>query len=117
MVVERGIADKTVEQSAAAVQASRPRLFYLDNLKVLLIMPVVMHHAGQPCGPGGDWPIAPGPLPGIDLLLMSLFFVVNSAFFMGLFFLISAYFLPGSYDRKGSGQLVIRQIPVVKDVL
>jgi glucan biosynthesis protein C len=82
------------------------RLFFLDNLKVLLIVLVVMHHAGQPYGPGGDWPIAQEQIPDIDLLLMSLFFIVNASFFMGLFFMISAYFLPGSYDRKGPAQFM-----------
>ena len=106
MVDELGVSDKTAEQAAVAMQAPKKRLFFLDNLKVLLIVLVVMHHAGQPYGPGGDWPIAAEPLPDINLLVMSLFFVVNSAFFMGLFFMISAYFLPGSYDRKGPAQIL-----------
>lgn len=33
-----------------------------------------------------------------------MFFSINMAFFMGLFFLISAYFLGSSYERKGSGK-------------
>ena len=33
------------------------------------------------------------------------FCAVNQAYFMGLFLLISAYFVPGSYDRKGAGRL------------
>jgi glucans biosynthesis protein C len=101
---DQSIAEKTAKAVAAAKETLKTRLYYLDNLKVLLIVLVVMHHAGQPYGPGGDWPIAPEPLSEINLLVMSLFFVVNSAFFMGLFFMISAYFLPGSYDRKGPAQ-------------
>jgi len=31
---------------------------------------------------------------------------VNMSFFMGLFFMISAYFLPGSMDRKGSAKFM-----------
>ena len=30
----------------------------------------------------------------------------NQAFFMGLFLLIGAYFVPGSYDRKGAGHFL-----------
>jgi surface polysaccharide O-acyltransferase-like enzyme len=65
---------------------------------VALIVLVVAHHAGQSFGPtGGAWPIynverAP---------ILDSFFTVNAAFFMGLFFLISAYFLPASFERKG----------------
>jgi len=34
------------------------------------------------------------------------FCAVNQAYFMGLFLLISAYFVPGSYDRKGTGRFL-----------
>ena len=39
-----------------------------------------------------------------DLLLM--FFALNAAFFMGFFFLISGYFIEGSYDRKGAAKFL-----------
>jgi surface polysaccharide O-acyltransferase-like enzyme len=76
------------------------RLFFIDSLRVLIICLVVAHHAGQAYGPtGGDWPIfSPERTP-----LLGPFFPVNAAFFMGLFFLISGYFVPGSFDRKGAG--------------
>lgn len=31
------------------------RLYFIDNLKIALIMLVVAHHAGQAYGPGGWW--------------------------------------------------------------
>ncbi|MBN1152342.1 MAG: acyltransferase family protein [Dehalococcoidia bacterium] len=34
------------------------------------------------------------------------FCAINQAYFMGLFLLISAYFVPGSYDRKGAGRFL-----------
>jgi len=76
------------------------RLYFIDSLRILLISMVVAHHAGQAYGPtGGDWPIfSPERTP-----LLGPFFPVNAAFFMGLFFLISGYFIPGSFDRKGVG--------------
>jgi len=79
------------------------RLFFVDSLRVLLISLVVAHHAGQTYGPtGGDWPIfSPERTP-----LLGPFFPVNAAFFMGLFFLLSGYFIPGSFDRKGAGIFV-----------
>ncbi|CAM2006859.1 acyltransferase family protein [Acanthopleuribacter pedis] len=75
------------------------RLGYLDNLRIFVTILVVAHHAGQAYGPtGGDWPIfeevrAPWLLP---------FFATNAAWFMGLFFLLSGYFTPASFDRKGA---------------
>ena len=53
----------------------------------------------------GDWYYREGGQP--DFLTDALggwFCAVNQAYFMGLFLLISAYFVPGSYDRKGPGR-------------
>jgi Acyltransferase family. len=85
----------------AVVAAPKSRVYFLDSLKVLLAVLVVLHHAGQPYGPGGDWWVASEPLDALDFIVLGLFFSINSAFFMGLFFMISAYFVPGSADRKG----------------
>ena len=81
------------------------RLAFLDTLKVGLTILVIAHHAGQAYGPtGGAWPIfSPERSP-----LLGPFFGVNAAFFMGLFFLISGYFLPPALDRKGV-------VPFLKD--
>jgi peptidoglycan/LPS O-acetylase OafA/YrhL len=79
------------------------RLDYIDTLRVLLTILVVAHHAGQAYGPtGGAWPIFNDQRAAV----LGPFFAVNAAFFMGLFFLISGYFLPGAYDRKGTGPFV-----------
>jgi glucans biosynthesis protein C len=84
--------------AAAPVPAPRPRLWFLDNLKVWLTFLVIAHHAGQAFGgTGGFWHYE-NPTRWAEL---GFFFWVNASFFMGLFFFISAYFLPGSYDRKG----------------
>ena len=75
------------------------RLYFIDSLRVLLVSLVVAHHAGQAYGPtGGDWPIfSPERTP-----LLGPFFPVNAAFFMGLFFLISGYFIPGMLHKGES---------------
>jgi glucans biosynthesis protein C len=100
------------------MQAAGTRLYYIDNLRILLAVLVVMHHAGQPYGPGGAWWIPSEPSQLIDTLVLGSFFVVNMSFFMGLFFMISAYFVPGSYERKGAAtffkdRLVRLGIPLV----
>ncbi len=79
------------------------RLVFLDNLKVLLIALVVFHHAGQAYGPtGGYWDIQDPS----RFALLGPFFAVNASFFMALFFFISAYFFPQSYDKKGAGAFI-----------
>ena len=81
------------------------RLFYLDNLKVCLTVLVIFHHAGQAYGDGGGWAYTPSN-PAEVMPWIWHFFSVNAAFFMGLFFLISGYFVPASYDRQGVKQFV-----------
>lgn len=84
------------QQEVHAPKASR--MAFLDNLKGFLAILVVMHHAGQPYGPtGGQWPL----FHAERFRLLGPFFHTNASFFMGLFFLISGYFVHAAYDRKG----------------
>ncbi len=79
------------------------RTAFLDNLKVFLTFLVVMHHAGQPYGPtGGSWPL----FHAEKFRLLGPFFHINASFFMGLFFLISGYFLQAAYERRGPGGFI-----------
>ncbi len=75
-----------------------PRLWYLDRLKVALTFLVIAHHVGQAYGATGGFWYFENPE---RWRYLGFFFWVNSSFFMGLFFFISAYFVPGSYERKG----------------
>lgn len=75
----------------------KERLYFLDNLKIFLVLLVVVHHVGQPYGgSNGFWYYVSN-----DHLNLGRFFSVNAGFFMSLFFLISAYFVPSSFERKG----------------
>ena len=85
------------------------RLFYLDNLKVCLTVLVIFHHAGQAYGDGGGWAYAPSN-PAEVMPWIWHFFSVNAAFFMGLFFLISGYFVPASYDKQGASLFVQKKL-------
>lgn len=81
-----------------AAPSSPPRDTSFDMLKLFLAVLVVFHHAGQAYGPtGGSWPI----MHAEKFRPLGPFFHINASFFMGLFFLISGYFLPPAYDRKG----------------
>ncbi len=83
------------------------RLVFFDTLKMVLVILVVAHHAAQPYGPtGGEWPLA----HAMRARMLGPFFHVNASFFMGLFFLISAYFLPAAYDRKGAKRLLVDRV-------
>jgi peptidoglycan/LPS O-acetylase OafA/YrhL len=86
----------------------RKRLYYLDNLKVFLIILVIIHHVGQAYGStGGSWFYS---YPGERVKPLELFFLFNASFFMGLFFFISGYFFPGSFDRHGARKFIIDKL-------
>src|SRR5690606_22230927 len=46
------------------------------------------------------------PPADASAVLLDVLVVLDQAFFMGAFFLISALFVPGSYDRKGAGRFL-----------
>ena len=85
------------------------RLYYLDNLKVCLTVLVIMHHAGQAYGNGGGWPYTPSN-PAEFMPWIWHFFSTNAAFFMGLYFFISGYFVPRSFDKQGTKQFVQKKL-------
>ena len=68
----------------AALPAEEPgkRVFFADNLRTWMVILVVLQHLAEIFG-------------------QFLFLMLNQAYFMGLLFLLSGYFTPGSYERKG----------------
>jgi hypothetical protein len=57
---------------------------------------------------GGDtsWYYLEGAADAVTTMVLTLFVVANQAYFMGLYFLIAAYFLPRSLESKGSKQFL-----------
>jgi fucose 4-O-acetylase-like acetyltransferase len=78
-----------------------PRLFYVDNLRTALTVLVVIHHAAIGYSNIPAWYYVEPPTDS-SATLLDVLVLLNQAFFMGAFFLISALFVPGSYDRKGA---------------
>jgi len=82
------------------------RLLFMDNIRVLLTILVVLHHLMITYAGTGSWYYTEGREDFITGALGAWFLTVNQAYLMGLFLLISAYFVPGSYDRKGAGRFL-----------
>lgn len=79
------------------------RVFYIDNLRVFLITLVIVHHLAIGFGaPGGWYYVIPATPSFVTATVLSLFVIVNQAFFMSLFFFVSAYFTPRSLEKKGT---------------
>lgn len=73
------------------------RIFFVDNLKGILALLVVFHHAAMPYVEGVWWHVQSPH----QSYLLEPFIAINAAFFMGLFFFVSSFFIKGSLDRKG----------------
>jgi len=82
------------------------RKIYIDNLKIFLVTLVMLLHIAVTYGPIGFWYYyeRTGLL---STYLLGFFVSFNQAFLLGLFLMISAYFIIPSYDRKGP-ELFIR---------
>ena len=85
---------------------SNLRLFYIDNLRIFLIILVVLHHFSLTYGAPGSWYYNETEAGFPEVLVLTLFVAVNQAFFMGMFFFVSAYFIFPSLRRKGTGKFI-----------
>lgn len=94
-------------QSTTALPSGQfNKLFYIDNIKILLTVLVVLHHLFIAYGASGGWYYMQKTTHIGALVPMTMFVSINQSFFMGFFFLLSAYFTGPSYDRKGAGQFI-----------
>lgn len=83
---------------------------FLDRIRVILTVLVILHHVAITYGAEGGWYLrykAGDLLSGASL---TLFCAVNQSFFMGMFFLLAGYFTPRSFDAKGAQRFVIDRL-------
>ncbi len=102
--------------------AARARVAFIDNLRILLVILVIVHHLAVTYGGEGSWYYIEGQSDVITTTVLTLFVAVNQAFFMGFYFLLAGYFVPRSLDRSGSarflrGRLLRLGVPLVLQVL
>ncbi len=81
----------------------KERLFFIDNMRIMLVSWVIVFHLAITYGAPGDWMYYENSQVTVtEGAIYALFLGVSQAFFMGLYFLISAYFTPSSLERKGT---------------
>ncbi len=82
---------------------SRPaKINYLDYTRVVLTLLVILHHVCITYGAPGGWYFRQPTTQLAARFGLTLFVATNQSFFMGLFFLLSAYFVEPAYQRKGA---------------
>lgn len=91
------------QAQAAPVKTSR--LFFIDSLRAVLAILVVLHHVSLVYGASldGYYYVEPPFTDPLAFLALLVFALVNQSWFMGAFFLLAGYFTPGSLDRRGPG--------------
>jgi fucose 4-O-acetylase-like acetyltransferase len=91
----------------AASPAPKPRLLYIDNLRIVLISMVVLLHLAITYGAVGDWSYNEQvPENMASAVILTLYTTIAQAFTLAFFYMISSYFNPPAYDRKGPGAFV-----------
>lgn len=96
-----------VRSEATAVQPqAASRLRFIDNIRTMLTIQVILFHLLITYAGVGDWMYMEGRADFVTGALGAWLVTASQAYFMGLFLLISAYFIPGSYDRKGAKQFL-----------
>jgi glucan biosynthesis protein C len=86
---------------------SGKRLLFIDNLRWLMIVFVVIMHLNVTYSSFGSWYyIEKRSLDLFSTLLFAIYGSFTQAYFMGFLFLIAGYFVPGAYDKKGPGKFM-----------
>ena len=81
---------------------AKPRLLYIDNLRSVLISMVVLLHLAITYGAEGDWWYNEAvPESMISDVALTFYTTFAQAFTLAFFFMISGYFCPPAYDKKG----------------
>ena len=85
----------------------RERLLYIDNLRLMIVTFVVMHHVAVTYSGLGSWYYIEAPhLDTLSTIWFAFYLSFQQAYFLGIMFMIAGYFVAGSYDRKGFGRFV-----------
>jgi len=84
-----------------AESSAAQRVVYLDNLRILLIVLVVLHHLGETYTDVSEWYYEEPPSGPVSSIVLVFLMAVNQSFFMGMFFLIAGHFAPPSLARHG----------------
>jgi glucan biosynthesis protein C len=96
--------------STEARTDGKGRLLYIDNLRIALITLVVVGHMAITYGAIGEWYLMGDEAPLAFVILSAFLLGIGASFLLGLFYMISGYFTPGPYDRKGAGPFVLDRL-------
>lgn len=85
----------------------KERFLYIDNLRLLMIIFVVIMHSAVTYSGIGSWYYKEGgKLDLFSTVIFGFYQSFTQGYFMGFLFLIAGYFVPSSYDKKGFSKFI-----------
>lgn len=99
-----------VPTASAPSPRRQPKINYLNYTRVCLTILVIVHHVCITYGAPGGWYFRQPTTQLAAQVVLTLIVATNQAFFMGLFFLLSAYFIDSSYQGKGAAGFVLDRL-------
>ena len=96
---------KTTTKNSLNLNSKKPadRLFYIDNIRWLIIVFVVIDHLSVTYDNMGSWFYKePATLDAFSSLIFGMIGSFLDSFFMGLLFFIAGYFSVSSLEKKGT---------------
>lgn len=86
---------------------TKQRMHYLDNIRSLIIILVIVVHSCVVYSGTGSWFYMDDEgTDDVTAAILSVFQIFMQAFFMGILFFVSGYFVPGSFQRKGNSRFL-----------
>jgi fucose 4-O-acetylase-like acetyltransferase len=85
----------------------KSRLYFIDNVRVFLCSLVIIHHIAIAYGAEGLWYYLEPSKNLFSNLALTYLVAINQSFFMGLFFMISGFFLFKSLRKKSRKVLIL----------
>lgn len=89
---------------------SASRIYYIDNIRIFLTALVVLFHLISAYGAPGQWYYVENKVEFPVIIPMSIFIATNQSFFMGMFFMVSSFFLFPSLNRKGTKEFIFQRL-------
>ncbi len=88
-------------------QNEKVRLAYIDNLRAMIIMVVVMVHTAVTYSGIGDWYYIENKVQDVgSIVFFGSFGAIMQSFDMSFLFMVAGYFVPLSYDMKGPAKFI-----------
>lgn len=102
LMSEEGWATHCWKEKECIMEAKKERYLYIDNLRLLMIVFVVIMHLAVTYSGFGSWYFKEGrPIGIISMFVFGYYQSFTQGYFMGFLFLISGFFIPAAYERKG----------------